>query len=922
MSSDEAEHTRLLNESLLTIKSLRSELARLQSASREPIAVIGVGCRFPGDVSSLDGFWALLERGADAITEIPADRWDSDAYFDPNPDARGKVCTRFGGFVSAKDAFDPQFFRISPREAMYMDPQQRLLLEVAWETIEHAGIPSDALYGSDTGVFVGVSVFDFANLVARQVPEADVDHSLGTGCALSAASGRLSYVLGLKGPSIALDTACSSSLVAVHAACESLRRQECRSALAGGVSMILSPLTHIVCSRARMLAQDGRCKTFDESADGYVRSEGAGLLLLKRLSDALADGDNIWAVIRGGAVNQDGASGGFTVPNGRAQQQVIRKALANAGVEPADVDYIEAHGTGTALGDPIEINALNEIFRASHSQTRPLRVGSVKTNVGHMEAAAGIGGLIKVIVQLQKGALAPHLHFKQPSSRIPWSDIPIKVPTSLQPWPATAGRTRVAGVSSFGFTGTNAHLVVEEAPSRIERESARPDRTQHVLALSARTEPALSQLAGSYSALLHAHPDWAAGDVGYSANTGRSHFVHRVAIVGASTAELSQKLNAFRQRERPVGVFSGAAPREQPRVAYLFSGEGSPYAGMGRELYETQPVFRDVLQRCDRLVRDWYGWSVVDAMYPANGHPGLAEPACAQPLVVALECALAALWRSWGIEPSVVMGYGIGEYAAAAVAGVFTVDDALHLAAERGRLVQALPPGGGMVAVRSTEERLRDIIEPYRTDVSVAAICGPRHVVLSGAAGALRQIVLALDREAIRTKELDVSHALYSPLMNPMLADFAAAAARTTYAAPQSDMVSSVTADLAPPEMVTSPEYWVRHVVAPVRFRSGIEAVRDLGCTVFLEVGPAATLVEMGRPCLDPGVLWLASLRPDRGGCDQVMRSLAEMYVHGVGVDWAGVDRGCQRRRLTLPTYPFQRQQYWFASPPALRRAV
>jgi acyl transferase domain-containing protein len=916
--SSHLNYQELLNESLLAIKTLRAQVASFVTAQREPIAVVGIGCRFPPNIDSPESFWTLLESGGDAIGEVPADRWDKDYYYDLNPDVRGKICTRSGGFLQNKDRFDPQFFNISPREAMYMDPQQRLLLEVAWEALENANIPANRLYGSDTGVFVGISVFDFANLVAKYLPEWDADHTVGTGSALSAAAGRISYVFGLRGPSIALDTACSSSLVAVHSACESLRRHECNAALAGGVSMMFSPFNHIVFSRARMLATDGRCKTFDESANGYVRSEGAGLVVLKRLTNALADHDHIWGLIRGGAVNQDGASGGLTVPNGPAQQRVIRKAMENAGVAPEDVDYVEAHGTGTALGDPIEINALGEVFRNSHSASRPLWVGSAKTNVGHMEAAAGIGGLIKIILQFQKDAIAPHLHFRQPSSRIPWSDLPIKVPTSLLPWTQSPHKRRIAGVSSFGFCGTNAHVIVEESPSLPEQPANRYERTMHLMALSAKTENALSQMAGSYGSHLQMRLDWNAGDVCYSANTGRSHFNHRLAVVATSTAELAQKLNGFHQGEQPAGVFKSSLTHEKPKIAFLFSGQGPQYHGMGRELYDTQPLFRDVLEKCNATLCREVGWSLLEVLYSPSIDSLISQTRYSQPLFFSLEYALAMLWKSWGIEPAAMMGHGVGEYAAAAVAGVFSPEEALKLVATRGRLMQALPPGGGMVEIRSTREKVRKMIDPYLAEVSIAAINGPRHIVISGDLNKLREILADPTAGGVRTKELEVSHAFYSPLMEPMLKEFGVAAANVAYSTPQADLVSGLSGNMisaATEEKVSSPDYWVRHVSAPVRFQEGIEALCHEGCTAFLEIGPSSTLIEMGRQCTDADLQWLTSLRPDRRDWEQTLQSAAEMYVHGLSFDWEGFDRGYQRNKQILPTYPFQRERYWGLRP-------
>jgi myxalamid-type polyketide synthase MxaB len=907
----------LLNESLLAIKTLRAQVAGFIAAKREPIAVVGIGCRFPPNIDSPESFWTLLESGGDAIGEVPADRWDKDYYYDSNPDVRGKICTRSGGFLQDKDRFDPQFFNISPREAMYMDPQQRLLLEVAWEALENANIPAHRFYGSDTGVFVGISVFDFANLVAKYLPEWDADHTVGTGSALSAAAGRISYVFGLRGPSIALDTACSSSLVAVQTACESLRRHDCCAALAGGVNMMLSPFNHIVFSRARMLAPDGRCKTFDESANGYVRSEGAGLVVLKRLTDALADHDHIWGLIRGGAVNQDGPSGGLTVPNGPAQQQVIRKAMENAGVAPEDVDYVEAHGTGTALGDPIEINALGEVFRNSHCASHPLWVGSAKTNLGHMEAAAGIGGLIKVILQLQKGAIAPHLHFRQPSSRIPWSDLPIKVSTSLLPWTQSPHRRRIAGVSSFGFCGTNAHVIVEESPSLPEQPANRYQRPMHIVTLSAKSENALSEMAGSYGSYLQLRLDWNAGDVCYSANAGRSHFNHRLAVVAKSTAELAQRLSHFHRGEQTAGVFKSGLTHEKPKIAFLFSGEGSQYHGMGRELFDTQPLFRDVLEKFDASLRQEEGWSVLEVLYSPNIHFLISQTRYSQPLLFSLQYALAMLWKSWGIEPAAMMGHGIGEYAAAAVAGVFSPEDGLKLVAIRGRLMQALPPGGGMIEIRSTREKVRKMIDPYLSEVSIAAINGPRHIVISGDIKKLREILAGTNAEGMRTRELDVSHAFHSPLIEPVLEEFALAAERVVYSAPQVDLVSGLSGNMtsAATVKIASPGYWVRHISAPVRFHEGIEALCQMGCTIFLEIGPSSTLIEMGRQCTDANVQWLNSLGPDRSDWEQTLQSAAEMYVHGLRFDWEGFDRGYQRNKLTLPTYPFQRERYWGLRP-------
>jgi acyl transferase domain-containing protein/acyl carrier protein len=909
MTSTAPSHAHLLKEALRTIRMLRQ-----QQVQQEAIAVVGIGCRFPGDVNSPEDFWSALERGGDLVAAIPSDRWDADYYYDPDPNAPGKMCTRVGGFLSRKDLFDPQFFKISPREAMYMDPQQRVLLEVAWEALEHAHIPAEKLKGTNTGVFIGISAFDYANLVAEYLPEADVDPTVGTGSGHSPASGRLSYFFGFRGPSIAVDTACSSSLVSVQTACESLRRGDCNLALAGGVNMILSPFNHVVFSRAQMLAPDGRCKTFDQAADGYVRSEGAAVLVLKRLADAVNDRNTVLAVIKGGAVNHAGASGGLTVPNGPAQQEVIRAALRNAGVAAASVDYVEAHGTGTALGDPIEVIALGDVYADGRDRQQPLFVGSAKTNVGHMEAAAGVCGLVKVILQLQQGAIAPHLHLANPSSRIPWTRLPISIPTQLTLWGAQAGRPRRAGVSSYGFSGTNAHLIVEEAPPSPHPPVAEADRPVHVLALSTKDESALNELVDRYTTRLEAADDDAA-DLTYSANAGRSHFRHRVAVIGASTADIRQQLMAWKRREPASHVLVGSAVGNvPPKLAFLFTGQGSEAAGMGRELYQTNRQFRDVIDACDGLVRREKGWSVVEALYADGRSEEVHQTQFAQPLLFALEYALASLWRSCGIEPACVVGHSVGEFAAAAFAGVFTMEDGLRLVLARGELMQALPPDGAMVAVHAPLEAVESLIASYKSDTAVAAINSPRNVVVSGTRASVGAIVALLQRAGVRTQMLPVLRAFHSPLMAPMLDAFADAAAAIRYAPPQVTVVSTVTGSPATSELA-SPGYWVRHVSLPVRFLEAIRAVHDTRCSAFMEVGPKPTLLSMARASSPSrGGQFLASLDPTRGDWHQIVDSLAALYVSGHPVDWAAFDRGYTRRWVALPTYPFQRGRYWFAS--------
>ncbi|VFN00102.1 MAG: Phosphopantetheine attachment site, partial [Candidatus Kentron sp. G] len=709
-------------------------------SGNEPIAIIGMGCRFP-EADNPEAYWRLLRDGVDAVTEIPSGRWDINAFYDPDPDAPGKIYTRRGSFLSGIDGFDPRFFGISPREATDMDPQQRLLLEVAWEALENAAQPPDELQGSPVGVFVGITQMEYGSLTLSGAHESFTPYTW-TGASLGFSAGRLSYVLGLQGPSLALDTACSSSLVAIDSACQSLRTGKCQLAIAGGVNLNLSPEIMVFLSQTKALAPDGRCKTFDASADGYARGEGCGILILKRLSEAVADKDNILAVIRGSATKHDGVSSGFTVPNRLSQEKVIREALGNARVTPADISYVEAHGTGTSLGDPIEVGALGSVFAENHSNDSPLTIGSAKTNLGHLEAAAGMAGLMKVVLALQHQEIPAHLHFKEPNPYIDWENLPFRVPVERQPWPRGQGEERmprIAGVSSFGMSGTNAHVVLEEAPddgwlgsSEASPQEASPQsvRPWHLLALSAKSEEALRELAHNYAIWLETHPETPFADVCFTANTGRSHFEHRLALVAGSSTDAEEKLRA-------ADYVSGEAARERPKIAFLFTGQGSEYPGMGRGFYETQPLFRETLEACDTILRP-LNVPLLDLLYPDIANPDKTpqivlsdDMTYLQPVLFALEYALARVWQSWGVQPDVVMGHSIGEYVAACVAGVFSLEDALQLVANRGRLMQTCPEGR-MLAVAVSEARAREIIAPFGDAVSVATINAPESVVLSG----------------------------------------------------------------------------------------------------------------------------------------------------------------------------------------------
>ncbi len=916
-----------LKRALLAIQDLTAKLEAAKRAKHEPIAIVGMACRFPGGANDPASYWRLLREGCHAVGEVPADRWDVDAYFDPDPDAPGKTYTRMGGFLDRPiDRFDARFFGITPREAPGMDPQQRLLLELAWESLENAGLAPDKLQGSPTGVFVGISATDFGMLDRGRDLVAQIDPYSATGSAFSVAAGRISHLLGLRGPTLALDTACSSSLVAVHLACESLRAGRSSMALAGGVNLMLVPHGFVGMCKLRALAPDGRCKTFDAGADGYVRGEGGGVVVLKRLSDALAAGDSIHAVIRGTAVNHDGRSSGLTVPNAAAQQAVIRAAIEDAGLSPEQVDYVEAHGTGTELGDPIEIRALSAVLGRGRSKENPLAVGSAKTNFGHLEAAAGIAGLIKLVLSLAHEAIPPHLHLERPTPHVDWDELPLVIPTTLTPWPR-GERPRVGGVSSFGFSGTNAHIVLEEAPVPVEREARSVEsgaqlreRPAHLLPLSARSPEALRELASRYDARL----EGAAGplaDLCFSAAEGRTHFEHRLAVVGRTAEEMCGGLGSFLRGEPEGSVHTGhAAGGAPPRVAFLFTGQGAQYVGMGRQLYESEPVFRAAMERCGDLLRPYLERPLLSVLYPDPEGAEAAErlvhqTAYTQPALFAVEYALAQLWRSWGIEPTLVTGHSVGEYVAACVAGVFRLEDGLRLIAARGRLMQSLPEGGSMAAVFADERRVAAAIAPHAGCVSVAAINGPENVVISGEGAAVRSILSRLQEEGIRSRPITVSHAFHSTLMEPMLEAFAEAAASVEFSPPRIGLVSNLSGRLAGEEIARA-AYWREHVRAPVRFADALATLRAEGCTAFLEIGPSPTLLGLARRCLagDGETLHLPSLRPGRGDSRQMLDSLAALYTAGAGPNWSTFHEGRTRGRVVLPTYPFQGERYWPAT--------
>ncbi|MBX7449233.1 SDR family NAD(P)-dependent oxidoreductase [Mycolicibacterium sp. 3033] len=878
----------------------------------EPIAIVAVSCRFPG-APNPEAFWEVLAGGVDAIREVPEDRFDIDEFYDPDPDAPGKIYTRSGGFLDGIDGFDPEFFGISPREAVWIEPQQRLMLETVWEGLERAGYSPASLRGSRTGVFTGVAANEYAHLLSAESIDKLQPHFI-TGNALNAISGRVAFALGLEGPAVAVDTACSSALVAVHQACQALHSGDCDLAVAGGVNVLLSPVTTVAASRARMLSPVGRCKTFDASADGYVRSEGCGVLVLKRLSDAQRDGDPIAAVIAGSGVNQDGASSGLTVPNGGAQQRLIGSVLARAGLSGGDVDYLEAHGTGTPLGDPIEVQAAAAAY--GESRTEPLLMGSVKTNIGHTESASGAAGLIKVVLSLQHEMLPKSLHFDTPSPHIPWDTLPVRVLGDATPW-QTNGRPRRAGVSSFGFTGTNAHVLVEEAPSVSESEPA-PENTDaavSVLPLSARSPEALVALAQRYEAWVTAHPDADIADVCRTAGTGRSHFEHRAALVVDSVADARIGLADLAANRLRPGVLRGEHTH-RPTTAWLFTGQGSQYPGMARELYKTQPVFAATVDECAAAIEDLLPDPLLEVLFATDRETGglagkrLRHTSFAQPALFAVEMGLARLWQSWGIEPDVVLGHSVGQYAAACVSGVFSLADGARLMAHRGRLFGELPEGGRMVAVFADAGRVEQAAGAHPR-VSVAAYNGP-NTVLSGPGEDLEQIVGTFGEDGIRCTWLETSHAFHSELLDPVLDEFQSHAARLDFASPTLPLVCNRTGAVLTGHATLDAEYWRRHSRQPVQFAESVRTVAGLGCSVLMEIGPQPVLTGAAVqvwPEHVPAPRAIASLRKGVADQRQIADALAGVYIAGHRPDFAAV--GGRGRRVLLPTYPFQHRRFW-----------
>jgi acyl transferase domain-containing protein/acyl-CoA synthetase (AMP-forming)/AMP-acid ligase II/acyl carrier protein len=873
-------------------------------AANEPIAIIGIGCRFPG-ADGPAAFWRLLSDGVDATAEIPSDRWDGDAFYDPDPSVPGTAVSRRGGFLRGIDQFDFQFFGISPRESAQMDPQQRLLLEMSWEALEDAGQVPEQLAGSRTGVFVGISTNDYGYLRLGQ-PRL-VDAYTGTGNALSVAANRLSYVYDFCGPSMAIDTACSSSLVAVHLACRSLRDGECTLALAGGVNIILSPALAINFTKAKVMAPDGRCKTFDAGADGYVRGEGAGIVVLKPLGRALADNDPIYAVIRGTATNQDGRTNGLMAPSRQAQEAVLAEAYRRAGLSPGAVQYVEAHGTGTLLGDAIEAKALGTILASGRPPGSRCLIGSAKTNIGHLEAAAGVAGLIKVVLALWHRAIPPSLNFAEPNPAIPFDSLPLRVARTLTPWPENGGRA-IAGVSAFGFGGTNAHVVLTEAPQvrlTVADQLAAADRAE-LLPLSARSPAALAALVGRYESTLASGVPLA--DLCYTAGARRGHHEYRLCVVADSHAAMSESLAAHRRGESRPGLSVGRCRRSHPEVTFVFSGHGSQWHGMGERLRAEEPVFRDALAACDRALSPYLGGSLpVDL-----GVEQLNDIGVIQPAIFAVQVALVALWRSWGVEPAAVVGHSMGEVAAAHIAGGLSLDDAARVICTRARLLRRAHGRGAMVAAELTLAEAQELIAGREGQVAIAASNSHRSTVLSGDKTILTDLVATLEQRDRFCRWIDVDVASHSPQMDALGVDLRDMLTGLEPTAPTIPVYSTVTGDLLT-DCRFDADYWVSNLCSQVRFSPAVRRRLEGGHGTFVEISPHPILLTAVREDADDlgaGCALLPSMRRDDGGRATALASLGTLYTLGQPIAWEQLYPS-GGRCIAAPTYPWQRVHSW-----------
>ena len=893
----------------------KTKAVDVKAPQREPIAIIGIGCRFPGKANNPEELWKLLCDGFDAITEVPMDRWDIRSFYDPDQSKPAKCISKWGGYVDNIDQFDADFFGISPREAARIDPQHRLMLEVAYETMQDAGQAPEMLAGSRTGVFIGISTSDYGSIQSCLTERHTIGAYTNAGQACSIASNRISHQFNFHGPSISVDTACSSSLVAVCLACQAIWTGECDLSLAGGVNALLRLEGDIGFSKASMLSPDGRCKCFDAKANGFVRAEGAGIILLKPLSRALADGDPIYAVIRGALVNQDGHTPGLSLPNQAAQESMLRDVYQQAGIAPQTVHFIEAHGTGTSVGDPIELNAIGSVLGRDRKPGQECVVGSIKSNIGHLETASGIAGLIKAALCVKHGAIPQNLHFEVPNPNIPFESLRLRVPRSLEPWPLNGGGMRIAGVNSFGFGGTNAHVILESAPARKDPSLSASRSEPMILPIAARSPEALHAFAKSYRAFLidEKNAGIPLSDICYSAALHREHGDHRLAIIGSTHQELAQQLDAFVADETRLSMSVGHCGANPPnKVVFVFSGMGPQWWAMGRQLLQEEPVFRDVVMQCDSILRKMAGWSLKDELMADEEHSRIKETHIAQPATFALQAGLAAMWRSWGVEPDAIIGHSVGEVAAAYVAGIFDLPDAVRVVYHRSRLQQRTAGQGEMLAVGLSANAAESLLAEYTDSLSIAAINSPEDVTLSGDGAALRKMAALLEEKQIFYRFLQVEVPYHSVHMDPLREELLKSlrtikphtAVKPIYSTAMGAMVSG-------PELTA--EYWWQNVRHPILFAEAIDQLIKNDYRLFLEISPHPVLAGSIMKCLaarkKEGTV-IASLRRNESDRIMMLASLGKLYTLGYPIDWNRQHPG-GGRFVRLPLYPWQRERHW-----------
>lgn len=905
--NDTNKYVEALKKASVKIRELASEVEK--SKIDEPIAIIGMHCRFPGGANNPSEFWRLLKNGVDCAKEIPADRFDINQFYSSDEDKPGKIYTKHGCFIDQPNAFDAAFFNITPVEAKAMDPQQRLALEVCWHALENSGQNIENLQGSKTGVFVGVSSFDYSRYTFSTNRYSLINSFALNGSAHNTLAGRISYFFDFHGPNLAIDTACSSSLVALQNAVDNLKHGKCEQALVGGVNLIYVPEVYIGLCKIKAISKRGQCRAFDDDGDGFVRGEGCGVVVLKRLSDAIEAKDNILAVIRNIAVNHDGKSAGITAPNGLAQEAVIKESLFKARLTPEDIDYIETHGTGTNLGDPIEVRALAKVFT---DRKEKLPIGSVKPNIGHLEAGAGIASLIKVILSIKNEEIPRNVNFETPNKHIPWDEISLQVSSNSIPWKRN-GKKRIAGVSSFGFSGTNVHVILEEPPILSETlpDSSLPIQ---ILTISAPRRKPLDELANEYYTYLNTNDEKDIGNVCYTANCGRQHFNDRLAVYGRNISDLRDGISNYLNSNATDNVLVSRRDKYfiAEKIAFMFTGQGSQYIGIGKGLYENFPVFREAFDKCDSLFEQHIGTSIKKIIYSdSDDDTILTQTINTQPVIFTIGYALAKLWESWGVKPDIVFGHSIGEYTAACLAGVFTLDDAIEVVAARGKLMQESAVNGGMAAVFSSEDKVQRIIKELGAEISIAAVNAPENITISGTAMELQTVVEELEKREIPFRRLNVSNGFHSSLMDPILNKFEQVVAGIKISDPDIVLISNLTGKQVSGKELREPNYWSRHIRESVRFADSIRSVTETGCQLFVELGGNPTLCGLGFATVpNSDIEFIPTLKRNGDDVLQVSQALSKLYALGVNIDWEQLYKPSEHRKVILPNYPFQKKIY------------